>query len=585
MGKLAKRVFIIGSCVSRDAWELSPPGGDLVIVDYVARTSIASAFAKPYPLDEEPKVRSNWQLRQLIIDAEKGLEKRLREADFDILLVDLIDERFEIFEKDGAILNNSFAAREAGLGNQALKRGYRMIPMTTPERSRLWVEGWRRLCAVVAEANPGAAIVMNEVQWGTHPKMPLEAKPEMTSEANLYLRTFYRHAQRTANENSRSLIYDGELFKPDPDHKWGIGPFHYGKELYFKTIDQLKTIANELPPRKTKSANNIALPSVSRFAKGELSASERMVVDEAIRARLGVHDYTIDGEYLTFSRANILRNPVVSLDLERGIPVNSTLKHPQPHFNPTTIGYYGLESLSKYLASNDDLHLKAAECVANYAIDTIREDGVWPSPYEHHWFPGRAGKPMPDGWPSALSQGYLLSHLARMYVLDQRPEYVDVGRLALMPFQKTVEEGGVLRRVCGDPLGMLGGAREYYLPFYEEYPTELPSLVLNGFMFALLGLYDFAEATGDETARTLYREGEQTLERMLPFYDLGNNTSYDLTHLHPVNWATPPNACRKGYHQTHMIELSAFNILERRKYESVYLRWALYDRGVSIKGN
>ena len=37
--------------------------------------------------------------------------------------------------------------------------------------------------------------------------------------------------------------------------------------------------------------------------------------------------------------------------------------------------------------------------------------------------------------------------------------------------------------------GFLGDAAQ---PFYEEYPTLPPNLTLNGFMFALLGLYDLS---------------------------------------------------------------------------------------------
>ncbi len=126
---------------------------------------------------------------------------------------------------------------------------------------------------------------------------------------------------------------------------------------------------------------------------------------------------------------------------------------------------------------------------------------------------------------------------------------------------------------------------ERHIAFYEEYPTEIPSLVLNGFMFALFGLYDFWKIAKDALAGRLYKMGEATLERMVAFYDLGNNTAYDLTHIHPSNWRTPPNACRKGYHQTHLIELSAMNAIEQNKYLDIYYRWLLYDRGIAITGN
>ncbi|NWO12521.1 MAG: hypothetical protein HLX49_02620 [Virgibacillus sp.] len=43
--------------------------------------------------------------------------------------------------------------------------------------------------------------------------------------------------------------------------------------------------------------------------------------------------------------------------------------------------------------------------------------------------------------------------------------------------------------------------------FYEECPTDPPSFILNGFMFALIGLYDLYKLTGDiETKNYIKKE-------------------------------------------------------------------------------
>jgi len=57
-----------------------------------------------------------------------------------------------------------------------------------------------------------------------------------------------------------------------------------------------------------------------------------------------------------------------------------------------------------------------------------------------------------------------------------------------------------------------------------------PSHVLNGHVFALWGVLDWARATGDESAWQLWRQGAATLGRHLPEYDCGYWSLYDLRY-------------------------------------------------------
>lgn len=66
--------------------------------------------------------------------------------------------------------------------------------------------------------------------------------------------------------------------------------------------------------------------------------------------------------------------------------------------------------------------------------------------------------------------------------------------------------------------------------WFEEYPTTPGSFVLNGFLYSLLGLYDLASINrnGTNKSRQLYDEGMATLKEMLPLYDTGSGSIYDL---------------------------------------------------------
>ena len=50
--------------------------------------------------------------------------------------------------------------------------------------------------------------------------------------------------------------------------------------------------------------------------------------------------------------------------------------------------------------------------------------------------------------------------------------------------------------------------------FYEEYPTTKGNYTLNGFMFTLVGLYDYYKVTGNELAKELYDDGIETLKEI-----------------------------------------------------------------------
>jgi len=86
--------------------------------------------------------------------------------------------------------------------------------------------------------------------------------------------------------------------------------------------------------------------------------------------------------------------------------------------------------------------------------------------------------------------------------------------------------------------------------WFEEYPTEPGSFVLNGFIYALVGLHDLVEAArraGVETrAERLFdevhyllvyfikdniRQGVASLYALLPLFDGGSRSYYDLRHI------------------------------------------------------
>nr|CAG4635983.1 EOG090X0272 [Eubosmina coregoni]SVE69666.1 EOG090X0272 [Eubosmina coregoni] len=192
--------------------------------------------------------------------------------------------------------------------------------------------------------------------------------------------------------------------------------------------------------------------------------------------------------------------------------------------------------------------------------------GGWPISVKRKIASGRAD--LAPGWYSAMGQGQAMSLLMRAYFRSGQRQYLEAAINGMKPFSVPSSEGGV---------------RAYFLnqyPFYEEYPTIPPSFVLNGFIYSLIGLYDVMslapkESAGD--AQLLFDQGMQTLKKLLPLYDTGSGSVYDLRHF---TLGLAPNIARWSYHSTHINQLHLLSTIDSDSIlSSVAERWTGYMQG------
>ncbi len=122
------------------------------------------------------------------------------------------------------------------------------------------------------------------------------------------------------------------------------------------------------------------------------------------------------------------------------------------------------------------------------------------------------------------------------------------------PFKTTSEHGGIKATFMNK------------YDWYEEYPTRPSSFVLNGFIYSLIGLYDVAETAGNKLGReagVLFSQGLESLKAMLPLFDTGSGTVYDLRHF---TLGVAPNLARWDYHTTHINQLQLLRINRQRPH-------------------
>jgi hypothetical protein len=196
--------------------------------------------------------------------------------------------------------------------------------------------------------------------------------------------------------------------------------------------------------------------------------------------------------------------------------------------NPVTVAQYGLSEWSLWRRGYGRARLRRALRAANWLLSAQRQDGTWA--YDFDFAAPGTDMVLRSGWASAMAQGQAMSLLTRVYRTTERRRYLRAARRALRPLRVSVPRGGLARRFPDRSL------------WFEEYPTPRPSLVLNGDLQTLLGLYDLSDL--DRHARRLFHRGMPALIASLPAYDAGGGRSwYDLTqrlgyapHLAPAGY-------------------------------------------------
>ena len=117
-------------------------------------------------------------------------------------------------------------------------------------------------------------------------------------------------------------------------------------------------------------------------------------------------------------------------------------------------------------------------------------------------------------WTSGLSQGTAIQLLARAYSRYQEPALLTAAQQALGIFSTPPPQG---IRVDAP-----GGAA-----LYAQYSFAPSDRILNGFIQALVGLYDYTSITKDPLGLALFQAGDAEARSLVPRYDTGAWSLYD----------------------------------------------------------
>ena len=166
--------------------------------------------------------------------------------------------------------------------------------------------------------------------------------------------------------------------------------------------------------------------------------------------------------------------------------------------HPVVQAQCGLELVEGFRASKDRAYLQRALKHAQRLVDTRVEsrDAWWfPYPFDFRLY-GRADQVLPAPWYSGMAQGQALSLFVRLHQLTGEQKWRTAADATFASFLAPPS--------ASDPWVTFTRDGWLWLAEYADWPLERSQRVLNGHMFAMFGLYDYARLTRNPQARTLF---------------------------------------------------------------------------------
>lgn len=213
---------------------------------------------------------------------------------------------------------------------------------------------------------------------------------------------------------------------------------------------------------------------------------------------------------------------------------------------PTMIFQYGLGAYDLWLLTKEEEYLGKARLCAEWAIRHQIDNGSWNNFFYIY----------PDAPYSAMAQGEGASLLLRVAQETSNQQMLQAAKRAIDFMLTDVKNGGVAKYL-GDEL------------YFLEY-THLP-LVLNGWIFAIFGLYDLTLVLNEAKYSFALETTISTLIKKLEKFDCRFWSLYDESG----KIASP------FYHKLHIAQLQALYTLTQNKNFIKYSeKWMDYQKNL-----
>jgi len=219
-----------------------------------------------------------------------------------------------------------------------------------------------------------------------------------------------------------------------------------------------------------------------------------------------------------------------------GIPMLDYQGEIGPQYNPIAIAQWGLGNYNRFCETQDPQRSRKVLAAADWLCERLEKNrhGIFVWQHEFDW---EYRTPLKAPWYSGLAQGQGVSLLLRAFQQTGGQKYLDAADRAFTSFLTPVAEGGItLTDEKGDT-------------WFEEYIVSPPTHILNGFIWAAWGVYDYLLARQNAEAGTLFEKAVLTLRGNLARYDLGFWSLYE------QSGTLLPMVASPFYHRLHIVQL------------------------------
>jgi heparosan-N-sulfate-glucuronate 5-epimerase len=265
--------------------------------------------------------------------------------------------------------------------------------------------------------------------------------------------------------------------------------------------------------------------------------------------------------YMTFEQKAHYPGP---FDAE-GVPLLDYHGKVGKQYNPIAVAQYALGNYNLAQRTREqcycDRFLANADWLLHNLDATKHGTYLWPHHFDFEYF-----RPLVAPWYSGLAQGQGLSVLLRAYAMTGSDAYWETARRVFPSLATPIDEGGVQYT---DEAGHI---------WIEEYLVDPPTHILNGFLWALWGVYDYHLLLGDQEAKALFDRYTETILSNLLKYDIGFWSLYELTPQRIKSIASP------FYHRLHLVQLEVmYRLTGREMFADRGRRWKRYAERGSLR--
>lgn len=175
---------------------------------------------------------------------------------------------------------------------------------------------------------------------------------------------------------------------------------------------------------------------------------------------------------------------------------------------------FDMEKLTKSKTELTDSQLKAFEWFEKKCVTLNNGSYTW-----YYNFPLNYNNMLiTSPWPSAFSQAAIIHSYITAWHITKEQKWIDNAIKASYAFEISADQGGLTSNIDG-------------LSFYEEVPLShgYSPHVLNAHLYATAILNQLGEITNDKRVKKLASDGIETAKALIPLYDQGYWTRYDLS--------------------------------------------------------